>query len=67
MSKPIVKGPVDGNIFAVMGAVSRALKDAGQRDKVAEMQERVTSSRSYEEALRVCVEYVEFDLNAIDF
>jgi len=62
MSKPVVKGPVDGNIYSVMGAVSRALKDAGQRDKVGKMQTRVMSSSSYDEALSICMEYADFDL-----
>ena len=62
MTKPVVTGPVDGNIFAVMGAVSRALKDAGQRNKVSEMQNRIMSSSSYDEALRICMEYADFDL-----
>jgi len=60
--KPTVHGPVDGNIFAVMAATSRALKRAGLRDKVAEMQKKVTSSGSYSEALGVCMDYVDFDL-----
>lgn len=58
--KPTVHGPVDGNIFAVMAAASQALKRAGL--DAAKMQERVMSSRSYEEALGVCMEYVEFEL-----
>ena len=62
MTKPVVTGPVDGNIFVVMGAVSRALKDAGQRNKVSEMQNRVMSSSSYDEALCICMEYADFDL-----
>ena len=58
--KPTVLGPVNGNIFAVMAAASRALKKAGL--DTAEMQERVTSSGSYDEALGICMEYVDFDL-----
>lgn len=62
--KPVVKGPVDANIFAVMGAASRALKRAGLADKAEEMRSRVWSTKSYEDALGVIVieEYVEFDL-----
>ena len=36
IDKPIVKGPIDGNAFVIMGAVTRALKKAGQGDKVDE-------------------------------
>lgn len=59
--KPMVKGPVDGNAFAVMGAVTRALKRAGQGDKVKEYMAKATSG-DYDNLLRVSMEYVEFDL-----
>lgn len=59
--KPVVKGPVGGNAFAVMGAVIRALKQAGQGDRVAEYQERATSG-DYNHLLAVSMEYAEFEL-----
>lgn len=62
MDKPVVEGPVDGNIFAVMGAASKALKRAGQEDEGKKMRDRVTSSKSYDEALSVILEYVDFNL-----
>jgi hypothetical protein len=61
-TKPIVTEPVDGNIFAVMGACSDALKKAGQRDRANEMRSKVMNSGSYDEALTICQEYVDFDL-----
>ena len=61
MEKPIVKGPVDGNAFAVMGAVSKALNKAGQRDKVKEYMDKAMSG-DYNHLLRVSMEYVDFDL-----
>jgi hypothetical protein len=61
MAKPIVKGPVNGNAFAVMAAVAAALRKAGQADKVAEYQERATSG-DYNHLLAVSMEYVEFEL-----
>lgn len=61
-AKPIVKGPVDGNIFAVLGAATTAMKRGGLRDKVEELQTKVLNADSYNEALRHCMEYVEFDL-----
>ena len=60
--KPIVTGYVDGNVFAVMGAASRALKRAGMTDKATEMTNRVKGSSSYDEALSILMEYVEFDI-----
>lgn len=54
-------GNCDGNIFSVMGAVSKALKRAGQKDKIEEFQSAVTKSASYEDALDVCLSYVDID------
>lgn len=54
MSKPVIevdfKGP-EGNIFAVLSAALFALKK--------EMVNKVTNSKSYEDALTVIREYVE--------
>lgn len=61
MSKPTIDYTnLDGNIFSVAAAASRALRHAGQSDKVTEMQDRITSSGSYTEALAVIMEYVDF-------
>jgi hypothetical protein len=60
MNKPRCKLiGTDGNIFALMGRVSKTLREAGLEDKVTEMQNRVTSSQSYDEALCVLNDYVE--------
>jgi len=59
--KPVVRGPVDGNAFAVLGAVTRALRRAGQGDKVEEYRKRATAG-DYHTLLAVSMEYVEFDL-----
>lgn len=60
--KPVVKGPVEGNAFAIMGAVRRALKQAGQGDKVAEYIKRALSG-DFDNLLAVSLEYVDFDLD----
>ncbi len=59
--RPTVKGPIDGNAFAVLGAVSRALREAGQGDRVEEFMARATSG-DYRHLLAVSMEYVDFDL-----
>ena len=59
--KPVVTGPVDGNAFAVMGAVIKALKAAGQGDKVDAYKEKAMSG-DYNTLLQVSMEYVDFDL-----
>lgn len=50
----------DGNIFAVMGAASRILKREGLSDQAIEMTNRVFDCGSYQEALSVIGEYVEY-------
>lgn len=51
----------DGNIFNLMGIVSRTLKANGQGDKVDEMVKKVTSSPNYDIALSVFFEYVDVE------
>lgn len=51
----------DGNIFNLMGLASRALRMAGQGDKVKEMCNRVIRSGSYHQALAIIMEYVEVE------
>lgn len=61
--KVVVKliGVVDGNVFSIMGAVSRALKKAGQYEQAKAYQEAVLSCDSYDKALRLTMEYVEVE------
>lgn len=54
----------DGNIFAIVGRASALLRNTGQGAQAKEMIERVTSSGSYDEALRIVSEYVETELSA---
>lgn len=60
VEKPVVHGPVDSNAFAVLGAAAKALKDAGQGEKVAEMREKAMSG-NYNHLLATVLEYVDFD------
>ncbi len=60
--RPILRGPVDGNIFAVMGAAGRALQRAGKHDEASKMVERVSDCGSYPQALGIIQEYVEIRL-----
>lgn len=62
VEKPVVQGPVDSNAFAVLGAAAKALKDAGQGEKVAEMREKAMSG-DYNHLLATVMEYVDFDLS----
>jgi hypothetical protein len=49
----------NGNILNLMGIATRALKDARQPEKAKEMQEKIFTADSYEEALQIIQEYVE--------
>jgi len=44
-----------------MSIASRALNDAGQKDKAVEMSDKVMSAGSYSEALGIIEEYVEVE------
>lgn len=47
----------DGNAFAILGAVSKALKRAGENDAVAEFYAEATSG-DYDHLLATAAEYV---------
>jgi len=51
----------DGNVFAIIGRVSRALKRAGHREAANEFVEKAISSKSYDEVLCLVMEYVDID------
>jgi len=50
-----------GNIFAIMSRASALLGQAGQKEQVNEMFQRVADCGSYEEAIRIVSEYVEIE------
>lgn len=61
MSKPIVKlTGTDGNAFAIMGKVSKALKRAGLGKKAKEFLKEATSG-DYDHLLRTAMRYVEVE------
>ena len=53
----------DGNIYAILGRASRLLRQNGQNTQAEQMYFRVTSSKSYDEALHIISEYVETELS----
>lgn len=62
MEKPIVKliGE-DGNVFNIIGKVSKGLKRAGLKEQAEEFQTRAFKSGSYDEVLQLVMEYVEVE------
>ena len=67
------KAPIvgaDGNIFNLVGICSKALKNAGYNEEAKEMANKVTNSKSYEEALSILCDYIEpvdQNYNSVDF
>jgi len=49
----------DGNVFALSGRVRDALRKAGQHERAKEFMDKLKGCRSYDEALRLMLEYVE--------
>jgi len=49
----------NGNVFNLMGICSRALKEAGMNDEAKEMIGKITSSKSYDEALAIMSDYCD--------
>lgn len=49
----------DGNVFALAGRVTSALKKAGQTDKATEFSGKLFKCHSYEDALSLMSEYVD--------
>lgn len=65
MSEPITKIKVklignDGNAFAILGAVQKALKDHGRSDLVDEFLKEAMSG-DYDHLLQTCCKYVEVE------
>jgi hypothetical protein len=62
MDKPTVKliGE-DGNVFNIMGIVTRELKRNGLIEEAKEYTEKVFNCDSYKEALRITMAYVDVE------
>jgi hypothetical protein len=51
----------DGNVFSVIGNVSRALKEAGEPEQAAEFRKQALACHSYDDLLALCFEYVDVE------
>ena len=71
--KPVIKGPVNGNVFYIIGVTRQALRRAGLHDRFMDFDRRVaiitagiddgnTRVSSYNRILALCQEFVEFEL-----
>lgn len=57
-----ITGPIDGNVFFIIGTVSRVLKREGFRDEAKEFTDKALASHSYDEVLALAQKYARFDL-----
>lgn len=51
----------DGNVFSIIGRVSKALKRAGQPEKAKEFTQKAMKSGSYDEVLQLCMDYCDVE------
>lgn len=49
----------DGNIFNLVGIVSREMRRNGLEELASEMRNRVFNSEAYDNALQIIMEYVD--------
>ncbi len=49
----------DGNVFAIIGRVTTALKRDGQKERAKEFTNKAFNSESYDAVLKLCYEYVK--------
>jgi len=49
----------DGNVFSIIGNVSRTLKNQGLRNEAKEFEKLAFTQKSYEDVLRLASTYVE--------
>jgi len=50
---------INGNVFNIIGTVSKTLRNAGLRDKAVEFSDKAVKQESYDAVLRLCFEYVD--------
>jgi len=49
----------NGNVFALIGKASQALRKAGMQGKACELQDKTMAAGSYDKALQIIMQYVE--------
>jgi hypothetical protein len=48
----------DGNVYMIMGTITRAIRRAGHSDRISEFVNDITSTTSYDQALQHIMEWV---------
>lgn len=49
----------DGNVFFIIGKVTRTLKEFGYHSQAKEFKKKAMASKSYDEVLQLAMDYVE--------
>jgi hypothetical protein len=49
----------DGNVYAIIGRVSKTLKRANLPETAKEFSDKALNAKDYDEVLRLCFEYVD--------
>jgi len=60
--RPTVYGKVNGNVFAIIAAARETLNKAHMSWRGKEMVRRALAAKSYDHALSILQEYVQFEL-----
>ena len=61
LEKPtLIREQVNGNAFAIIGAVIKALKHSGQNELAEEFNQKAHESESYDALLQLTFEYVNW-------
>lgn len=61
MNKPELSiSSQSGNVFAIIGAVAKALSRAGQKDKADDFKRKAMNAESYDAVLQLTFEYVDW-------
>ena len=60
--KPVIKlTETDGNVFSIIGKVSKGLRSAGMQEQASEFCKKAMACDSYDAVLQLCFEYVEVE------
>ncbi len=51
----------NGNVFNIIGLTSKALKESGMKEEAKTFTEKAFSASSYDEVLRLVMEYCEVE------
>jgi len=51
----------DGNVFAIIGRVSKALKSVGLKEQAREFTQKAFKSESYDAVLQLAMKYVDVE------